>query len=99
VPETYRDASSLWAGNRLCFEIDDEAVLGEASCHVPHRRDLGHDGEAGVFELGTGGTVSIGGVADEPGRFLVVFEGLDEFRHGVFVRGVRRGEERLVYEL
>jgi hypothetical protein len=29
----------------------------------------------------------------------VVFEGLDEFRHGVSVRGVRRGEERLVDEL
>ena len=97
--ETDRDGLSSWAGHRLCFEVDAETVLRKAPRHVPHRRDLGDDAETGIFRLGTGRTVAIGGVADDLGRIVVPFERLDETGHGLFVRGVRRGEEHLVDEL
>src|SRR5664279_2120952 len=58
------------AGDCVCSEVDDEAVLGEEPGGVAHRRALGGELEPLGLQGVTGGSVGIGGVTEHLGLVL-----------------------------
>jgi len=88
-PGDDRDLSCR-AGDGVRIEVDDEAILGEATGRVADRRALGHEREARFAEFFSCLAVGIGGVTEDRRLVVIGFSG-EQVGNGLRVVGVRRG--------